>query len=160
MASPRARAASIRKRPVGLRADRFNQAPQFEAPLARFIGDMQRQVFWWDHPKLPELSDLNRLAELDGILVDSPCSTEHLKAWQDLFLPTCRRIPDHRFCRRVLAAALAAVDRIRIILPRRIRGQLIGEPDSDERVSEAGNHTPCCQGVRLSWKMWLEMTMR
>ena len=48
---------------------------------------MQRQVFWWDHPKLPELSDLHRLAELDGLLVDSPCSAAHLKAWQDLFLP-------------------------------------------------------------------------
>ena len=55
--------------------------------MARFTGDMQRQVFWWDHPKLSELSDLHRLVELDGILVDSPCSATHLKAWQDLFLP-------------------------------------------------------------------------
>ncbi|MGB5420962.1 MAG: hypothetical protein WBN03_02315, partial [Desulfobacterales bacterium] len=53
----------------------------------RFTGDMQRQVFWWDQPKLPVLSDLQRLAELDGLLVDSPCSAAHLKAWQDLFLP-------------------------------------------------------------------------
>jgi hypothetical protein len=48
---------------------------------------MQRQVFWWDHPNLPELSDLHRLAGLDGILVDSPCSATQLKAWQDLFRP-------------------------------------------------------------------------
>lgn len=53
----------------------------------RFTGDMQRQVFWWDHPNLPELPDLRRLAELDGILVDSPCPAARLMAWQDLFLP-------------------------------------------------------------------------
>jgi hypothetical protein len=42
---------------------------------------MQRQVFRWDQPDQPELSDLYRLAKLDGILVDSPCSATHLKAW-------------------------------------------------------------------------------
>ncbi|MGD8676309.1 MAG: hypothetical protein PVG81_10940 [Desulfobacterales bacterium] len=55
--------------------------------MARFIGDMQRQVFWWDQQKLPDLSDLHRLEKLDGILLDFPCSAAHLKAWQDLFLP-------------------------------------------------------------------------
>ena len=69
----------------GNRSVLFTLVTQQQRP--RFTGDMQRQVFWWDHPKLPELSDLHRLAELDGLLVDSPCSAVHLKAWQDLFLP-------------------------------------------------------------------------
>ena len=43
---------------------------------------------------------------------------------------------------------------------RRIRGRLIGETATNERVGDAGNRTPGRQGVRLSWKMWLEMTMR
>ena len=69
----------------GNRSALFTLVTRQQSP--RFSGEMQRQVFWWDHPNLPELSDLQRLAELDGILVDSPCSATQLKAWQDLFLP-------------------------------------------------------------------------
>ena len=69
----------------GNRCALFTLVTRRQSP--RFTGDMQRQVFWWDHPNLPELSDLQRLAELDGILVDSPCPATQLKAWQDLFLP-------------------------------------------------------------------------
>jgi hypothetical protein len=69
----------------GNRSALFTLVTRRQSP--RFSGEMQRQVFWWDHPNLPELSDLQRLAELDGILVDSPCSATQLKAWQDLFLP-------------------------------------------------------------------------
>ncbi len=50
-----------------------------------FGGDMQRQVNWWAHPELPEVSDLQQLSGLDGILVDSDCPAENLLAWQDQF---------------------------------------------------------------------------
>jgi hypothetical protein len=69
----------------GNRSALFTLVTRRQTP--RFTGDMQRQVFWWDHPKLPDLSGLQGLAELDGLLVDSPCSAAQLKAWQDLFLP-------------------------------------------------------------------------
>lgn len=55
-------------------------------PRPLFTGDMQRQVFWWDRPKLPEGPDLDGLADFDGLLVDSPCPTAALKAWQNSFI--------------------------------------------------------------------------
>ncbi len=50
-----------------------------------FNGDMQRQVYWWEHPQLPEISDLQHLTGLDGILVDSACPVEDLITWQEHF---------------------------------------------------------------------------
>ena len=50
-----------------------------------FDGDMQRQVYWWEHPELPEVSDLQQLSGVDGILVDSACAVEDMLAWQDHF---------------------------------------------------------------------------
>ncbi len=52
-----------------------------------FSGDMQRQVYWWKGPQLPEISDLRLLTELDGILVDSARPAEDLIAWQDRLRP-------------------------------------------------------------------------
>ena len=50
---------------------------------AMFNGEMQRQVYWWDHPELPTIFDLRQLSELDGILVDSVRPAADLSAWQD-----------------------------------------------------------------------------
>ena len=50
-----------------------------------FGGDMQRQVYWWALPELPEVSDFQQLSGLDGILVDSASPVEDLLAWQDHF---------------------------------------------------------------------------
>lgn len=52
-------------------------------PAARFQGDMERQVFWWRRPALPELNDLAGFEELDGILIDSPVSAREIVEWQD-----------------------------------------------------------------------------
>lgn len=50
-----------------------------------FSGEMQRQVYWWEHPELPEKSDLRQLSGLDGILVDSGRPVEDMMTWQDHF---------------------------------------------------------------------------
>lgn len=52
-------------------------------PAARFQGDMERQVYWWRRPMLPELPDLDPFAGLDGILIDAPAPTAQILAWQD-----------------------------------------------------------------------------
>jgi hypothetical protein len=50
---------------------------------ARFQGDMERQVFWWRKPALPELKDLAEFEDLDGILIDAAASDREIVAWQD-----------------------------------------------------------------------------
>jgi hypothetical protein len=50
-----------------------------------FRGDMQRQVYWWDHPELPAHSDLQQFSGLDGLLVDSTRPSEDILAWQDQY---------------------------------------------------------------------------
>jgi radical SAM superfamily enzyme YgiQ (UPF0313 family) len=52
-------------------------------PAGRFQGDMERQVFWWRQPTLPELKDLLEFEDLDGILIDAPVSAAEILAWQD-----------------------------------------------------------------------------
>jgi hypothetical protein len=54
-------------------------------PAVRFQGDMERQVFWWRKPALPELKDLAEFEGLDGILVDTPASAREIVEWQALF---------------------------------------------------------------------------
>ncbi len=49
----------------------------------RFQGDMERQVFWWRKPMLPELEDLQEFEDLDGVLIDAPASAAKIRAWQD-----------------------------------------------------------------------------
>jgi hypothetical protein len=50
---------------------------------SRFQGDMERQVFWWRRPMLPELEDLQDFEDLDGVLIDAPASAATIRAWQD-----------------------------------------------------------------------------
>ena len=55
---------------------------------ARFRGDMQRQVFWWQGRRLPSLRALTELGDLDGVLIDSPVSFEAVCDWQDAVGPS------------------------------------------------------------------------
>ncbi len=52
---------------------------------SRFQGDMQRQVFWWQHGHLPTLGDVQSLSGLDGLLIDPPLPDEQVAAWQHRF---------------------------------------------------------------------------
>jgi len=52
-------------------------------PVGRFQGDMERQAFWWRRPTLPEMDDLRRFEELDGILIDPPVPPAQILAWQN-----------------------------------------------------------------------------
>ena len=45
--------------------------------------DMVRQVYWWQYNQLPQLTDLDLITHLDGILIDSPISPETICLWQD-----------------------------------------------------------------------------
>jgi hypothetical protein len=56
-------------------------------PEPRFQGEMQRQVFWWRRPVLPELEELEPFAALDGVLIDSAVSPAAIRAWQDRLGP-------------------------------------------------------------------------
>jgi hypothetical protein len=49
---------------------------------ARFQGAMERQVYWWRRPTLPEIDELQRFEELDGILIDAPVAAAQILAWQ------------------------------------------------------------------------------
>ena len=51
----------------------------------RFQHDMQRQVYWWRHKRLPSLGDIESLSTLDGILVDPPLPGHHVFDWQHRF---------------------------------------------------------------------------
>jgi radical SAM superfamily enzyme YgiQ (UPF0313 family) len=52
---------------------------------SRFFGAMQRYVYWWKNPFLPDENMINDLEEhgLKGILVDSCISADDIHAWQD-----------------------------------------------------------------------------
>jgi hypothetical protein len=52
-------------------------------PRSRFQGEMERQVYWWRKPRLPELNDLAPFENLDGVLVDAVASAAEISAWQD-----------------------------------------------------------------------------
>ena len=50
-----------------------------------FEGNMQRQVFWWRAPSLPDKGQLERLAHLDGLLLDVPLEKPLIDKWQTDF---------------------------------------------------------------------------
>jgi len=53
----------------------------------RFKRDMERQVFWWQKKRFPEMADLSRLSELDGILLDVAAPDADAETWQDHYAP-------------------------------------------------------------------------
>ena len=54
-----------------------------ENPEIRFQGEMERQVYWWRKPELPDLEALGRFEHLDGVLIDTPASEAAIRGWQD-----------------------------------------------------------------------------
>ncbi len=50
-----------------------------------FTGPMQRHVFWWQQPQLPEEDIINSFENqgFDGILIDMPLPVQHINEWQD-----------------------------------------------------------------------------
>lgn len=50
-----------------------------------FGGIMKRQVYWWKKDRLPELSDMESLNYLDGILIDGTYSKSSVHSWQTEF---------------------------------------------------------------------------
>ncbi|MDX1707126.1 MAG: B12-binding domain-containing radical SAM protein [Desulfobacterales bacterium] len=59
----------------------------------RFNRDMERQVFWWQQKRLPEMTDLSRLSAFDGVLVDVASEDVEIKAWQDRFAEQAEDLP-------------------------------------------------------------------
>ena len=59
----------------------------------RFNRDMERQVFWWEKNRFPEMTDLLQLTELDGILIDVAGSNAETEAWQDRFAGNAENMP-------------------------------------------------------------------
>jgi hypothetical protein len=56
-------------------------------PEIRFQGEMERQVYWWRKPELPDLNALGRFEHLDGVLIDTPASAAGVRRWQDRAAP-------------------------------------------------------------------------
>ena len=59
----------------------------------RFNREMQRQVFWWQKNRLPQMKDLAELSGLDGVLIDTAASDIELSKWQDRFAGRAADIP-------------------------------------------------------------------
>jgi hypothetical protein len=59
----------------------------------RFNRDMQRQVFWWQKNRLPQMKDLAELSGLDGVLIDTAASDVELNKWQDRFAGRAGDVP-------------------------------------------------------------------
>ena len=68
-------------------------------PRPRFSGDMERQVLWWTAPRLPSLSELENINELDGVLIDSSGPEAELTRWQDDMATHAEAIPFISFAR-------------------------------------------------------------
>jgi hypothetical protein len=62
-------------------------------PGPRFNRDMERQVFWWEKNRFPEMTDLSQLSGLDGILIDVAGSNGETEAWQDRFARHAESMP-------------------------------------------------------------------
>lgn len=65
----------------GNRTVLFTVAAKTDQPF--FQGEMERQVFLWDRPDLPQTTDLARLSHLDGILLGSRLPVRVPEDWQD-----------------------------------------------------------------------------
>ncbi len=52
---------------------------------AEFYGPMQRHVYWWRNPHLPDDAVINDLEErsFDGLFIDTPLPVHHIMGWQD-----------------------------------------------------------------------------
>ncbi|HHP7234295.1 MAG TPA: B12-binding domain-containing radical SAM protein [Desulfobacterales bacterium] len=59
----------------------------------RFRGEMERQLFWWKHSRLPDKKALKALLELDGVLIDAPLPEAELERWQDRLAPLVDDLP-------------------------------------------------------------------
>jgi len=59
----------------------------------RFRGEMERQVFWWQKKRFPEMADLSRLSELDGILLDVAGPAAEAETWQDHYAAQAENMP-------------------------------------------------------------------
>ena len=58
-----------------------------------FNRDMQRQVYWWEHANLPVDTELEEHTDLDGVLIDTTASGEHVRDWQDQFAGRADQLP-------------------------------------------------------------------
>lgn len=68
----------------------------------RFTGDMERQVFWWQKNRFPEMEDLAELSDLDGILIDVARTDAEIEMWQDRFAGYAQNIPFISFANALL----------------------------------------------------------
>ena len=62
-------------------------------PRARFYGQMERQVYRWQHANLPQREHLDSFSNLDGVLIDCAVSENDLMAWQDRFATRADELP-------------------------------------------------------------------
>ena len=76
---------------AGNRAVLFTLISQDARPI--FQGDMERQVFWWKKNRLPEMTDILALSDMDGILIDVDGANEGAEDWQDRFAGHSKNIP-------------------------------------------------------------------
>lgn len=53
----------------------------------QFDPDMQRHVFWWKEPTLPDREDIASFDDLDGVLIDVDLPDEIICDWQDRLAP-------------------------------------------------------------------------
>ncbi len=60
-----------------------------------FTGHMKRQIFHWENPTLPGQHDIEALADLDGILIDSghPTPETEINRFQDRFCSQADALP-------------------------------------------------------------------
>lgn len=59
----------------------------------RFNAEMQRQVYWWQHSRMPDATDLEELSNLDGVLIDTTDSQKRVREWQDTFSQKVEQLP-------------------------------------------------------------------
>ncbi len=66
---------------------------------ACFQEEMQRQIFWWQRPQLPDQKELKAFDHLDGILMDSDGPSQTIAAWQNSMAPIAPDLPPVCFAR-------------------------------------------------------------
>ena len=66
-------------------------------PRERFGGQMERQVYHWQHTDLPRHEDLEDFSQLDGVLIDCTVSQKDLIDWQDRFASLADELPGISF---------------------------------------------------------------